>query len=55
MHRNASLDASGSSLKVDANPSRAERLALEARKADPAGSFPRVLIAKSACEASTEG
>jgi len=54
MQRNASLDASGSSLNVTVNPTRVFRLALVARKADPAGSFPRIFTANSAREASFE-
>lgn len=54
IHRKASLDASGSSLKVAASESSVDKLAGEDKKSEPEGSFPRVLTAKRACAASQE-
>ena len=55
IHRKASLDASGSSLKAAAKPSNVDRLGLDARYSDPEGSFPRVFTANKASPASTAG
>ena len=55
IHRKASLEASGSSLNAVANPSNVDKLALDARYSDPAGSFPRVFTANKASRASTAG
>lgn len=54
MHRKASLEASGSSLKPVAKPSKVERLLLDARYSDPENSFPRIFTANKASPASTE-
>lgn len=54
MHRKASLEASGSSLKPVAKPSKVERLLLDARYSDPEISFPRIFTANKASPASTE-
>ena len=52
IHRKASLEASGSSLKAVAKPSNVKRLVLEARYSDPENSFPRIFTANKACPAS---
>jgi hypothetical protein len=54
-HRKASLEASGSSLKVAAKPSNVNRLVLDARYSDPEKSFPRVFTVNRASPASTAG
>lgn len=54
IHRKASVDASGSSLKVVASESSVDKLAGEDKKSEPEGSFPRVLMAKRASAASRE-
>ena len=52
IHRKASLEASGSSLKADAKPSNVKRLVLDARYLDPEKSFPRIFTANKAKPAS---
>ena len=54
-HRKASPEASGSSLKAVAKPSKVKRLVLDARYSDPEKSFPRVFTANKASPASTAG
>jgi hypothetical protein len=52
IHRRASLEASGSSLKEVDRERRTERLGGEAINSEPDGFLPRVLSASRACAAS---
>jgi len=55
IERRASLEASGSSLNVVANPRRVSKLGALERYFEPAGSFPRIFTASRACAASAKG